>query len=305
MVAKKIVITGAGGFIGRHLVRKFAEAGHAITAIVHHWSSGNPMPTDLANVIQGSCNDTDFLQKTFAEISPDVVIHLASKTNPSRDLTDLGSQMRSTFEPAVHVAQALPSSIELALFFGSCEEYGNGAVPFREEQAPVCFSPYGWGKIAAHYGVSLIAKLRDLPTCWARPFLTFGPNQPSGLLIPTVIKGCLENRKIPLTLGQQTRDFLYVEDLCRMVEVLLKDSGKAAGQTINLCSGKPRTIRSVAEEIRKAAGSGTLDFGAVPYRKEEAMEFYGSPEKFERLFGKFEMTPFSEAIAKTVQAYRQ
>ena len=77
-----------------------------------------------------------------------------------------------------------------------------------------------------------------------------------------------------------------------------------SGQTINLCSGVPRTIRSMAEMIQQKVGSGNLQLGAVPYRSHEMMSFYGSTKKFDSLFGEFQHTPIEEALAKTIEFYR-
>lgn len=250
----------------------------------------------------GDCSDRDFVSTTLAKTCPEFVVHLAGFTAPGRNPDDFERHMADNILPALVVARALPVSVRLAIFFGSCEEYGNGPAPFREDQVPVCFSPYGWAKSAAREGVLLTGRLVDRPVCWVRPFLTFGPGQRPGLFVPDVIAACLQSRAINLTAGAQTRDFIAVADLCGMVGRMLRTPELARGQTINLCSGQPRTIRSVGDAIRGLVGRGELRWGTLPYRADEAMQFYGSTANYDRLFGRYPITDFDRALADTVSA---
>jgi len=243
------------------------RAGHGA---VHEWHVGD-------------CGDPAFVRATMDRIAPEFVVHLASRTLPGRDLGDFEPQIADTILPALTIARSLPGSVRLGVFFGSCEEYGNGSPPFREDQPPVCFSPYGWAKNAA------------------RPFLTFGAGQRRGLFVPDVVRACLEDRPLDLTSGEQTRDFIAVDDVCGMILRMLEAPERARGETINLCSGRPRTIRSVGEAIRGIVGRGDLRWGALPYRAGEAMQFYGSTETYDRLFGPYPLADFDRALADAVR----
>jgi nucleoside-diphosphate-sugar epimerase len=238
------------------------------------------------------------------ELAPEIVVHLASMTLPGDDPAHFEEHFHNTVKPALDMARAVPAGVRLALFFGSSIEYGNQRPPFVETQPPQCSSPYAWGKIAAFHGVTEILSMRRIPGCWARPFLTFGPGPMHSQLIPSLIRGCLAGRTVPLTDGAQTRDFVFVEDLCEMVLRILHRPEAAAGEVINLASGVPRSIRSVAELIRRLAGRGDLAFGALPYRAHEPMAFHGSTAKFEALFGPLRSTPFEAAMATTLESYR-
>ena len=147
----------------------------------------------------------------------------------------------------------------------------------------------------------LTGRLMGRPVCWVRPFLTFGPGQRPGLFVPDVIRACLDGTPLELTAGEQTRDFIPVDDVCGMVLRMLAAPDRARGETINLCSGRPRTIRSVAETIRTLVGRGDLRFGSLPYRADEAMRFFGSTAKYDRLFGRWEASDFDAAMAATIR----
>lgn len=293
----RVLLTGAGGFIGGHVARHLTAAGMDV-----HGLSRRPGSDGVREWHIGDCGDDAFVAAVLAGTQPDFVVHLASHTSPGRNLGDFERQIADTVLPSLVVARALPESVKLAIFFGSCEEYGNASPPFVEDQPPVCFSPYGWAKNAAREGVLLAGRIVGRPVCWVRPFLTFGPGQGPGLFVPDTIRACLDDRPLELTAGEQTRDFIAVADVCGMLHRILLAPERARGETINLCSGRPRTIRSVGESIRTIAGRGELRWGAIPYRAGEAMQFYGSTAKYERLYGAYPLADFDAALAATIRA---
>lgn len=297
----RILITGASGFIGSHLSRYLRERGFELHALTK--SGDRPLPAGVQQHVVELTN-APRLREVLREVAADYVIHLAGRSVPGRDFSEFNRQYENTVLPTLNLALELPASTKLTLFCGSCEEYGNGPTPFREENCPVAFSPYGWGKISSFYGATMIARQRGLNWCWLRPFLTFGPGQESDLLVPSLIRACLQDSELALSPGEQSRDFIYVEDLCRMFEAILANPSAARGEVINLCSGEPRTVRSVAELIQGIAGGGKLKFGAQPYRTEEAMKFFGSNEKYRRLFGSAAFTDFESAIRRTLEYQR-
>jgi nucleoside-diphosphate-sugar epimerase len=192
--------------------------------------------------------------------------------------------------------------VRLAIFLGSCEEYGNTEPPFREEGPLKVFSPYGWAKISAFHAVSLLAHQRGFPMAWVRPFLTFGPGQRGELFVPSLIEACVTGSSIALTPGEQTRDFVYVEDVVSMLITLVTNPDRAGGTVLNLASGVPRTVRDVGETIHRLVGRGRLNWGGLPYRFDEAMNFYASMERWQSLFGPPPHTAFDDAIQATIDA---
>lgn len=282
----KILITGAGGFAGTHLSRWFRNAGHEVIGLTRATCDLRDLPA---------------LTATLRQMDPQYIIHLASKTAPARGLADTAEQIEANILTTANLCLAAPSSVKLLALFGSIEEYGENEPPFSEGLPPSVISIYGWSKISARALADYICKQRSIPWTWIRPSLFFGVGLPETRFFGHVLGRCLRNETAMLTPCEQTRDFYYIEDLGGALECVLNHSAKAQGRTWNICSGLPRQLKEVAMLIQQTAGRGALDFGAIPYRPNEVMNFYADPSAFLLQFDPPELTPFVPALIKTVQ----
>lgn len=285
----KILITGSNGQVGKSLVPYIDKLG-----------------LDYKAVSRDDC-DLCFLEETaecLKSYGAYFTIHLASKTNPGRNLNEFYENFQHTIQPAVNVALSLPESTKLAIFLGSIEEYGTNQPPFTESLLPDAISGYGWAKISAFQAVKFICRQRNIPFAWIRPSLLFGPYVPQERFIGQVIHGCLADKSVDLTTCEQTRDILYIEDFCGMLAKIIERPEPAKGKILNLCSGAPRKLKDVARLIQQIIGSGTLNFGALPHRSNEVMDFYSDPGLFNSLYGEFKLTPIRRALTETINAIK-
>jgi len=280
-------VVGASGLIGTALCRRAEAAGWSVSR--HSVRGSVPAAVDP-------------LQAALAKVAPDVVVVCAACHSPRHGSAAWAAQIEGTIAPAIRVARAIPRNVGLAVFLGSCEEYGNTPPPFREDGPLKAFSPYGWAKISAFQAVTLLAHERGFPLTWVRPFLTFGPGQRGNLLIPSLIDACVAGRSIDLTPGGQTRDFIYVEDVVSMLMTIITNPDRAAGMTLNLASGTPRAVHDIGEMIHRMVGRGQLNWGALPYRFDEAMSFYASMARWCSLFGPPPATSVEDAMRTTISA---
>lgn len=285
----KILVTGSSGFIGSHLVPFLEENGCGVAR---------------ADLPECDLRSFEAAEALIQETCPDIIVHLAGRANPGRDTAGFGDHFSSTVLPAINIARAVGRGTALTLFFGSIEEYGDNPVPFREDMRVNAISAYGWAKISACHAVRFLGAQREVPLAWLRPALLFGPGMSGERFIGHVISSCLEDKEARLTPCGQTRDLLYIRDLCGMVLRIAREPGPAAGRILNLCSGIPVKLDEAARTIREITGRGKLAFGSLPYRKNEVMDFYGSPALFDGLYGKTVFTPMRDALRETIAGWK-
>lgn len=296
----RIAITGGRGFLGQHLIQRLQQLDIAILSFVRENTTqlqSYEVGVDLSNIEQ--------VTSILHEFKPTETLYLAAQLSPGRSLNDFSDHFQNSIQPMCSFAQSIPKNVKASFFFGSCEEYGNGPTPFKEEQSPVCFSSYGWSKISSYFAVSYILTERKIPWVWARPFLMFGPGQRSNLFLPQIIRACILDESIPLTEGQQTRDFIFVNDVANMILQMINKPEKALGSILNLASGQPRKLRDVGDLIAKlTAKPHLLNWGSLPYRTNEAMSFYASTEKWKQYYGPFVLSDWENSLQQTIEEAR-
>ncbi len=289
---KGVLVTGAGGFIGSYLCRRLSDLGARI-----HWLDlpgvrgrpvrGRPRPPERSEIIEADIADLPSLDSALSERSLSFVFHLAALTDVRRYPALEDPCGKVNHQGTLNLAQVLMNKqgISRLVHFGTCEEYGDGKAPFREEDAPKPVSPYSASKAKASLHMRELGRSGDLPVVVIRPFLTYGPGQPPGRFIAQAVTLALRNKPLRMTPGEQTREFTQVNDLVDgvLAAAVVPD---IEGEIINLASGVERKLKDTASMIYCLAGaSAKTETGALPYREGEAMRFYGSTEKCRRLLG--------------------
>lgn len=244
------LVTGASGFIGRHLVNALLNEKADVSII----SSGrNRAKIEGVKTYAGSLEDYEFVKNSVEKIRPSKVFHLGAFTEPSRDLHLIDNAMRANFYWTVNLLNALKNiGCESFVFCSTAEVYGNNKTPFKEgmELSPV--SPYSLSKAAAEMYCNLANKSYECPATILRLFLIYGPGQGGSKFIPQLISTLLQDREFIMTPGNQKRDFVFVADA---VDALLRSSSKkSAGETINICSGRQHSLRELADMVENIIG---------------------------------------------------
>lgn len=271
----RVLVTGASGFIGWALCTYLIPRGWEVHGTQRR-------PGDLpAGVLphQGDLSDLAWVQALFTHIRPDVVVHLAAAVDVSREVVGFSTRYLATLVPALQVLEvASLTSTRRLVMVGTCEEYGNGPAPFREDQAPCPVSAYSAAKTAVTRAALMLHQTRGLPVVVVRPFLTYGPGLPPGRMIADCIHAARQRRPFEMTPGDQTRDLVYVDDVCRGLVAAMITPG-VEGQIFNLASGREVGVGHLAEQIygRLGADPALVLRGALPYRPGEVMQFYGDP----------------------------
>ncbi len=255
---KKYLVTGAGGFIGSHLVEALVRAGADVTAMVRYGSASNWGNLELVDeavkghfrVISGNIDDGDFVMHAMR--GADVVCHLAALIAIPYSYVAPRSYVRTNVEGTLNVVEAARRlSIPRVVHTSTSEVYGTAIrVPIDETHPLQGQSPYSASKIGADKIAESYFRSFDTGVVTLRPFNTFGPRQSGRAFIPTIISQALSRDEVHLGSLTPERDMTYVSDTVAGFIAASTTPG-IQGETINLGTGATYTIGHFAERILK------------------------------------------------------
>jgi NAD dependent epimerase/dehydratase len=256
---KKVLVTGAGGFIGSHLTERLVELGASTRALVHYnsagawgWLEASPFKDEM-EVVQGDICDRDSMTRATDGI--EIVFHLAALIAIPYSYQAPLSYIRTNIEGTLNVLQAAKSAgAELVVQTSTSEVYGTArVVPISEEHPLQGQSPYSASKIGADKMAEAVHRSFGLPVTIVRPFNTYGPRQSARAVIPTIITQALTRDAVRLGNLEPTRDLNYVTDTAEGF-IRAAESPAALGQTINIGTGREISIGELAARILQMLG---------------------------------------------------
>ena len=254
---KKVLITGATGFIGSHLSELYVENGFHVVAFDrynpnNHWGwLENSEYKDSLEIILGDIRDYDSVSK--AMVGCTAVFHLAALIGIPYSYVSPLAYIRTNVEGTYNVLEAAKNlNVGQLLITSTSETYGTAQyTPIDESHPLVGQSPYSASKIAADQLAISYYRSFDLPVKIVRPFNTYGPRQSARAVIPTVITQCLdENKVIKLGNLSPTRDLTFVKDTCHGFLEIYK-SDKLFGEVTNIGMNTEISIGSLANQIAR------------------------------------------------------
>jgi len=253
---KRVLITGAGGFIGSHLVDELLKKGADVTAFVHYnarndWGMLEGRYSDTTenlSVIAGDVTDALFVRKAVAE--KDYVFHLAALIGIPYSYVAPESYINTNIKGTLNVMQAcLDHDVTRVVHTSTSETYGTAIYTPIDEKHPLQGqSPYSASKIGADKIAESFYCSFELPVTTIRPFNTFGPRQSTRAVIPTIITQALTANTVKLGSLTPIRDLTYVADTVNGF-IKLAESKKTVGKTVNTGSGRGVTIGELADII--------------------------------------------------------
>ena len=255
LAGRRVLVTGADGFIGSRLVELLVAAGAEVRALVYYNSWGscgwlNDCPADIRRALEllpGDVRDAERVRQAVAGC--DYVFHLASLIGIPYSYVAAHSYVQTNVQGAINVLEACRSSDRLTalLHTSTSEVYGTAqTVPIREDHPLVGQSPYSASKIAADKMAESYHLSFGLPVVTARPFNTYGPRQTARAVIPTIasqlLTGC---ERLRLGALSPTRDFNFVSDTAAAM-IALATCSAAIGRTVNIGTGQEWSIEQTA-----------------------------------------------------------
>jgi len=308
---KKILVTGADGFIGSHLVEYLVNQGYQVKAFCFYnsfnsWGwldSFDKNIVDKIEVFTGDIRDPNGVREALKGC--DVVFHLAALIAIPFSYHSPDSYIDTNIKGTLNILQAARDlNIQRVLVTSTSEVYGTAQyVPINESHPKQAQSPYSASKIGADAIADSFYRSFNLPVTIVRPFNTFGPRQSARAFIPTIITQLLSG-KTEIKLGDTTptRDLLFVKDTVRAFEAIA-NCNELIGHEVNIATNSEISIQEVADlliqQINPKAKIIT-DEDRIRPEKSEVFRLYGDNTKLNNLTGWEPKTDFTQAILQTV-----
>lgn len=309
---KKVLITGADGFIGSHLTELLVEAGYKVKAFVMYnsfnsWGWLDTLPKETLSKIEifaGDIRDPNGVRTAVKGV--DVVYHLAALIAIPYSYHSPDNYVDTNVKGTLNVLQAARDfNVERVLVTSTSEVYGTALyVPIDEKHPRQGQSPYSATKIGADAMADSFFRSFNLPVTTVRPFNTFGPRQSARAVIPTIITQLLSGKtEIKLGALHPTRDLLFVKDTANGFIEIAK-SNKTIGEEINIATQQEISVKDLAQflidAINPKAKIISDDIRLRP-EKSEVERLLGSAEKIKTLTNWKPNYTLHEGLKQTIE----
>lgn len=312
---KKVLVTGADGFIGSHLTELLVEKGYQVKAFTYYnsfntWGWLDTLPADKMKEIEvfsGDIRDPNGVREAMKGMEG--VFHLAALIAIPFSYHSPDSYVDTNIKGTLNVLQAARDlGTERIMITSTSEVYGTAQyVPIDEKHPYQGQSPYSATKIGADRLAESFYRSFNLPVSIVRPFNTFGPRQSARAVIPTIISQLLTGKEeIKLGSLTPTRDFNYVKDTAAGF-VAIAESDRTIGEEINIATQKEISIGDLAHEIIRQINPNArivCDEQRLRPEKSEVNRLLGANEKIRRLTAWEPRYTFEQGIGETIDWIR-
>lgn len=294
--AKKILVTGASGFLGSHLCRRLREKGAEIHAVSRRAQTDE---TGSVHWRQGDMADIGTVRRIVSDTRPDVIYHLSGLVTAESGLELVLPTVHSLLVSTVNILTvAAEIGCGRVVLAGSLQE------PVPDHSEPTPSSPYAAAKWASSAYGRMFCALYGLPVINFRVFMTYGPGQETRKVIPYVTLSMLRGESPKLSSGTWEADWIYVDDVTDGL-VAAAQVDAIAGATIELGSGTLVPLRTIVQHLVELTGRRTQPiFGALPDRPLQHVRVADTLGAH-KAFGWSPRTSLLEGLQRTVEWYRR
>ncbi|MEE9442638.1 MAG: SDR family NAD(P)-dependent oxidoreductase [candidate division Zixibacteria bacterium] len=310
---KKILVTGAGGFIGSHVTELLLNAGAKVTAFVRYTSTGQAGFLDeinipekrRLNIVPGDIRSYEDVKRAVGK--NDIIIHLAAQIAIPYSYISPGDFLNVNTVGTINILNAArEKNIKRIVQLSTSEVYGSAQyLPIDENHPQVAQSPYAASKIASDKLAESFHRSYNLPVVIARPFNTYGPRQSARAVIPTIIIQALRGKTISLGNIHTRRDLNFVGDTAAaLIKIAL--SSKSNGEQFNICSGKDYSIEEIVKQVGNLLGNKLIiktDKRRVRPKKSDIDRLLGDRKRAVETFGLAKIIDISKGLEKTIEYF--
>lgn len=308
---EKVLVTGADGFIGSHLVEELVKRGYRVKAFVMYnsfntWGWIDTFPKELLDEIEiftGDVRDPNAVRTAMSDC--DAVFHLAALIAIPYSYYAPDAYVDTNIKGTLNVLQAARDLGTRVLVTSTSEVYGTAKyVPIDEKHPYQGQSPYSATKIGADRLAESFYRSFDLPVTIVRPFNTYGPRQSARAVIPTIIMQLLSGKEeIKLGSLSPTRDFNFVKDTANgFIEIYRSD--KTIGEEINIATQKEISIGELANKLIARINPNAkilCDEQRLRPEKSEVNRLLGSNEKIKKLTNWEQKFSIDQGVSETIE----
>lgn len=304
---KRVLVTGAAGFVGANLVRRLLHDGHEVFAQVRpgyeDWRL-RELRREL-HVHEVDLEDRDAVERAVPEVRPDWIFHLAAHGAYSWQ-TDFGRMLRTNFTGTIHLVEAcLKSGFEAFINTGSSSEYGFKDHPVSEDERPDPNSHYAVTKASATLYCGYTARSRAVRIYTLRLFSVYGPYENPRRFLPTLMTLGLQGKLPPLVGPQVARDYVHVDDAVEAYLLAATHSVQEPGAIYNVGTGRQTSVREAVDTARRVLSVGAEpSWGSMPSRPWDTEVWVADNRRIHETLGWQPGLGFEEGFLRTVNWLR-
>jgi dTDP-6-deoxy-L-talose 4-dehydrogenase (NAD+) len=279
----KVLVTGATGFVGRHLVAALLARGCEIRAVARNAETAQGMPwINDVEFIAADIHAADLNVVALTE-GIDALAHLAWPGLPNyRALFHFEHNLMADYR---FIKSAVEAGVQQVLVTGTCFEYGMQSGPLSEATGPRPSNPYGLAKHTLHLFLQSLQQEQPFTLQWARLFYLHGEGQNPNSLLAALDRAIDSGEaSFNMSAGEQLRDFLAIETAASHLAAILHQ--RDFDGVVNCASGQPVSVRALVEQrLRERGATVDLNLGHYPYPTHEPLAFWAVTERLQQLMG--------------------
>lgn len=313
--SKRVLVTGAGGFIGSHLAEYLVRLGAKVQAMVHYnslgtwgWLDSSDVKNEI-NIFSGDITDRDTVRRAVKNC--DMIFHLAALIGIPYSYEAVFSYVRTNILGTLNVIEtARELGIGRIIHTSTSEVYGTALyVPIDENHPLQAQSPYSATKIGADKLVESFYRSFNLPVVIVRPFNVYGPRQSSRAIIPTIITQVLTGSKVCIGAIEPRRDFTFVKDtIAGFIAAAETNKKNVVGQVFNIATGREISIKDLIYLIIKLSGNKvriTISSERIRPKTSEVNRLLADLVKTETILNWRPKVSLEDGLARTIDWFKE
>ncbi len=299
----KILVTGATGFLGSHIVEELISSKNEIIATYRKSSKREELP--FCQSIIWVKTDQYGWENMIQSFAPEIIIHAAWSGVNSTTRNDKDIQLSNISFTNQLLELGKKCKIRKFISLGSQAEYGDFSERINELYPANPTTSYGQVKLSVQKNVQEYCEKHHIEWYWLRVFCIFGERESNLWLIPKLINSILTSKKsMDFTPCEQEYAYLYVRDFANIIKKIVESATSCSG-VYNISSNNSIKLYELLNIIRdKIDTTFKLNFGITPYRSNQSMHIEGDMSKFIKQFGTIELSDFEVSLNRTIEYYK-